>query len=77
MVYVNKYRYTYASINFGDKFGYDVIKSYIGKARELFKSRIHPSDKSQLKTLQINLSQFIYSLLPKQKHDYITFLVFM
>lgn len=59
----------FASSNFIDFLGYDQHKITL-KSKETTGSRIHPDDLSQLKTLQVNLGQFIYDLPPAQRNDY-------
>lgn len=51
--------------------GYDQHKiATLEKQGDYLESRIHPDDLSQLKTLQVNLGQFIYDLPPAQRNDY-------
>lgn len=66
-----KCRYAYASSNFVDLLGYDDHKiATLERQGDYLESRIHPDDRTQLETLQIKLSQFIYSLPPEQRNDY-------
>ena len=62
VVDVYKCRYAYASQNFVDLLGYDSHKiATLEKQGDYLESRIHPDDRAQLLTLQIKLSQFIYT----------------
>lgn len=71
VVDVYKCRYAYASSNFVDLLGYDDHKiATLERQGDYLESRIHPDDRTQLETLQIKLSQFIYSLPPEQRNDY-------
>lgn len=71
VVDVYKCSYTYASLNFVDLLGYDSHKiRTIEKQGDYLESRIHPDDRAQLNTLQVALSQFIYSLPLEQRNDY-------
>lgn len=71
VVDVYKCRYAYASSNFVDLLGYDDHKiATLERQGDYLESRIHPDDRAQLETLQIKLSQFIYSLPPEQRNDY-------
>lgn len=71
VVDVYKCRYTYASPNFVDLLGYDSHKiETLEKQGDYLESRIHPDDRTQLATLQITLSQFIYNLPFEQRNDY-------
>ncbi len=71
VVDVYKCKYTFASSNFIDFLGYDQHKiATLEKQGDYLESRIHPDDLSQLKTLQVNLGQFIYDLPPAQRNDY-------
>lgn len=71
VVDVYKCRYAYASSNFVDLLGYDDHKIVtLERQGDYLESRIHPDDRAQLETLQIKLSQFIYSLPPEQRNDY-------
>lgn len=71
VVDVYKCKYTFASSNFVDLLGYDQHKiATLEKQGDYLESRIHPDDLSQLKTLQVNLGQFIYDLPPAQRNDY-------
>lgn len=71
VVDVYKCRYAYASSNFVDLLGYDDHKiATLERQGDYLESRIHPDDRTQLATLQIKLSQFIYSLPPEQRNDY-------
>lgn len=71
VVDVYKCRYAYASSNFVDLLGYDNHKiATLERQGDYLESRIHPDDRTQLETLQIKLSQFIYSLPPEQRNDY-------
>lgn len=71
VVDVYKCRYAYASSNFVDLLGYDGHKiATLERQGDYLESRIHPDDRTQLETLQIKLSQFIYSLPPEQRNDY-------
>lgn len=71
VVDVYKCRYVYASSNFVDLLGYDDHKiATLERQGDYLESRIHPDDRAQLETLQIKLSQFIYSLPPEQRNDY-------
>lgn len=71
VVDVFKCRYAYASPNFVDLLGYDEHKiATLERQGDYLESRIHPDDRAQLATLQIKLSQFIYSLPPEQRNDY-------
>lgn len=71
VVDVYKCMYAYASSNFVDLLGYDGHKiATLERQGDYLESRIHPDDRTQLETLQIKLSQFIYSLPPEQRNDY-------
>lgn len=71
VVDVYKCRYAYASSNFVNLLGYDDHKiATLERQGDYLESRIHPDDRTQLETLQIKLSQFIYSLPPEQRNDY-------
>lgn len=71
VVDVYKCRYAYASSNFVDLLGYDDHKiATLERQGDYLESRIHPDDRAQLETLQIKLSQFIYSLPPELRNDY-------
>lgn len=71
VVDVCKCRYAYASSNFVDLLDYDDHKiATLERQGDYLESRIHPDDRAQLETLQIKLSQFIYSLPPEQRNDY-------
>lgn len=71
VVDVYKCRYAYASSNFVDLLGYDDHKiATLERQGDYLESRIHPDDRTQLETLQIKLSQFIYSLPLEQRNDY-------
>lgn len=71
VVDVYKCRYTYASPNFVDLLRYDSHKiETLEKQGDYLESRIHPDDRTQLATLQITLSQFIYNLPFEQWNDY-------
>lgn len=71
VVDVYKCRYAYASSNFVDLLGYDSHKiATLERQGDYLESRIHPDDREQLLTLQIKLSQFIYSLPPTQRNNY-------
>lgn len=71
VVDVYKCWYAYASSNFVDLLGYDDHKiATLERQGDYLESRIHPDDRAQLETLQIKLSQFIYSLPPEQRNDY-------
>ena len=71
VVDVYKFRYAFASSNFVDLLGYDSHKiATLERQGDYLESRIHPDDQQQLQTLQIRLSQFIYSLPPEQRNDY-------
>lgn len=71
VVDVYKCCYTYASSNFVDLLGYDSHKiETLEKQGDYLESRIHPDDRTQLNTLQVALSQFIYSLPLEQRNDY-------
>ena len=71
VVDVYKFRYAFASSNFVDLLGYDSRKiATLERQGDYLESRIHPDDQQQLQTLQIRLSQFIYSLPPEQRNDY-------
>lgn len=71
VVDVYKCRYAYASSNFVDLLGYDDHKiATLERQGDYLESRIHPDDRAQLETLQIKLSQFIYSLPLEQRNDY-------
>lgn len=65
-------RYIFASSNFADLFGYDRQKlETIGQYDDDYlESRIHPDDLSALKSLQIDLSRFIYSLPIEERNNY-------
>ncbi|MDD3039253.1 LuxR C-terminal-related transcriptional regulator [Bacteroides sp.] len=72
VVDVCKCRYTYASSNFVDLLGYDnrkieMIEEYDDNYLE---SRIHPEDLFNIKSLQISLSQFIYSQPIEDRNNY-------
>lgn len=71
VVDVYKCSYTYASSNFVDLLGYDSHKiETLEKQGDYLESRIHPDDRAQLTTLQVTLSQFIYSLPLEQRNNY-------
>lgn len=62
VVDVYKCRYTFASSNFVDILGYDSRKiKTLEEHGDYLESRIHPDDLSQIKSLQIDLSKFIYN----------------
>lgn len=72
VVDVFKCRYTFASSNFADLLGYDsrklaTIEQYDDNYPE---SRIHPDDLEQIKTMQIDLSKFIYSQPFEERNNY-------
>ena len=78
VVDVYKCRYAYASPNFVDLLGYDAHKiATLERQGDYLESRIHPDDREQLLTLQIKLSQFIYSLPPEQQMTILIFTVFV
>lgn len=68
---VFKERYDFASDHFSHLFGYNStwIKT-IRKQGDLLEERIHPDDRVQIRELQIEHGQFIYSLPQKQRNDY-------
>ena len=71
VVDVYKCRYAYASSNFADLLGYDSHKiATLERQGDYLESRIHPDDRTQLATLQVNLGKFIYSLPFEQRNDY-------
>lgn len=66
-----KCRYDFASASFVDLLGYDSHKiATLEKQGDYLESHIHPNDRYQLETLQINLGKFIYSLPAEQRNDY-------
>lgn len=72
VVDVCKCRYTFASSNFADLLGYDSrklanIEQYDD---DYLESRIHPEDLSTMKSIQIGLSQFIYSQPIDERNNY-------
>lgn len=71
VVDVYKCRYAFASTNFVDLLGYDRHKiAAVEKQGDYLESRIHPDDRQQLETLQVQLAQFIYNLPLEQRNDY-------
>lgn len=68
---VFKGRYDFASESFADIFGYPAAAlQKIQQQGDLLEDRFHPEDRSQLLDLQIQHSQFIYSLPPENRNDY-------
>lgn len=77
VVDVYKCIYSYASGNFTGIFGYDRHKlDTLEKQGDYLESRIHPDDQSQLKSMQIDLSRFIYTLPPEERNDYMNIFTF-
>lgn len=71
VVDVFKCRYTFASSNFADLLGYDSCKlANIEQYDDYPESRIHPDDLEQIKTMQIDLSKFIYSQPFEERNSY-------
>lgn len=71
VVDVFKCRYAFASSNFVDLLGYDNHKiATLEQQGDYLESRIHPDDLAQLKTLQVQLGKFIYSLPIEQRNNY-------
>lgn len=71
VVDVFKCRYAFASSNFVDMLGYDSHKiTTIERQGDYLESRIHPDDLTRLKTLQVLLGKFIYSLPIEQRNNY-------
>lgn len=72
VVDVYKCRYTFASSNFADLLGYDsrkieMIEDYDD---DYLESRIHPEDLLNMKSIQVSLSQFIYSQPIEERNNY-------
>lgn len=71
VVDVYKCRYSFASGNFEGIFGYDSRKlDTLEEQGDYLESRIHPDDLSRLKSMQIDLSRFIYDLPPEERNSY-------
>lgn len=71
VVDVYKCKYTFASPNFADFLGYDSDKiNTLEKQGDYLESRIHPDDLSQMKSLQVDLSRFIYSQPEEERNNY-------
>lgn len=72
VVDVCKGRYTFASSNFADWLGYDSrkIKMIEECDDDYLESRIHPEDLSNIKSVQVDLSRFIYSQPIGERNDY-------
>lgn len=68
---VFKERYDFASDDFSSIFGYDPVRiKAIRKHSDFLEERIHPDDRAQLITYQIEHGQYIYSLPPEERNDY-------
>ena len=68
---VFKGRYDFASESFADFLGYNLLGlKEIQKHGDLLEERFHPDDRQQLIDMQIQHSQFIYSLPPENRNDY-------
>lgn len=64
-------RYDFASSGFSELFGYEQkLLNSIENQGDFFESMVHPEDLDKLKQLQIEHSQFIYSLEPKNRNHY-------
>lgn len=71
VVDVYKCKYTFASSNFVDFLGYDSHRiNTLEEHGDYLESRIHPDDLSQMKSLQVDLSRFIYSRPEEERNDY-------
>lgn len=71
VVDVCKCRYTFASSAFADFFGYDRRKlEVIERCGDYLESRIHPEDLSTMKSMQVDLSRFIYSKPAEERNNY-------
>lgn len=71
VVDVYKCKYTFASSGFVDFLGYDSRKiNTIEKHGDYLETRIHPDDLAQIKSLQIDLSRFIYSQPAEERNNY-------
>lgn len=71
VVDVYECKYTFASSNFADLLGYDKRKlETICRQGDYLESRIHPDDLSQMKSMQVELSRFIYSLPAEDRNNY-------
>lgn len=71
VVDVYKCRYAFASDNFVDLLGYDKHKiTTVERQGDYLESRIHPDDRQQLESLQVQLAQFIYNQPLEQRNDY-------
>lgn len=71
VVDVYKCKYTFASPNFVDFLGCDSHKiNTLEEHEDYLESRIHPDDLSQMKSLQIDLSRFIYSQPVEERNNY-------
>ena len=74
VVDVFKCRYAFASSNFVDMLGYDSHKiTTIERQGDYLESRIHPDDLTRLKTLQVLLGKFIYSLPSNKETTIVTY----
>lgn len=68
---VFKKRYDFASDNFVSVFGYNPTWiQTIRKQGDVLEERIHPEDREQLLTYQIEHGEFIYSLPPEERNDF-------
>lgn len=68
---VFKGRYDFASESFAHLLGYNLLGlREIQKQGDLLEERFHPNDREQLIEMQIQHSQFIYSLPPENRNDY-------
>lgn len=71
VVDVYKGRYVFASPRFVDLLGYDSRKiATLEQQGDYLESRIHPDDRRQLETWQVELGRFIYSQPSEQRNDY-------
>lgn len=71
VVDVHACNYAFASPSFATLLGYDIRKiETLEQQGDYLESRFHPDDLDRLKSLQVELAGFIYSLPPEERNDY-------